>query len=88
MNYSRVSKLVEGSRTQQDQVEYKTVAAIDVQSDVSPQAASLKPTVPGSYRLRATSRAVTRWVQPMCSFGQRVMSRQAGAAATATIGWK
>ncbi|PSB25773.1 alpha-2-macroglobulin family protein [Stenomitos frigidus] len=54
MHYSRVTKLVEGSRTQQDQVEYKTVAAIDVQSDVSPQAASLKPPAPGSYRLRAT----------------------------------
>ena len=54
MNYSRVSKLVEGSRTQQDQVEYKTVAAIDVKSDVSPQATALKPTSPGSYRLRAT----------------------------------
>ncbi|MBW4583585.1 MAG: alpha-2-macroglobulin family protein [Tildeniella nuda ZEHNDER 1965/U140] len=54
MNYSRVSKLVEGSRTQQDQVEYKTVATIDVKSDVTPQTASLKPPAPGSYRLRAT----------------------------------
>ena len=53
MDYSRVAKLVEGSRTQQDQVEYKTVAAIDVQSDVSPQATALKPPAPGSYRLRA-----------------------------------
>ena len=54
MLYSRVAKRVEGSRTQQDQVEYKTVATTDVRSDVSPQSASLKPTAPGSYRLRAT----------------------------------
>ncbi len=54
MTYSRVSKLVEGSRTQQDQVEYKTVATADVQSDASPQSANLKPTTSGSYRLRAT----------------------------------
>ncbi len=54
MNYSRVSRLVEGSRTQQEQVEYKTVDATDVQSDTSPQVASLKPTIAGSYRIRAT----------------------------------
>ncbi|MBD2037584.1 alpha-2-macroglobulin family protein [Leptolyngbya sp. FACHB-321] len=54
MNYSRVSKLVEGSRTQQDQVEYKTVATADIQSDVSPKGATLKPTTAGAYRLQAT----------------------------------
>jgi hypothetical protein len=54
MTYSRVSKLVEGSRTQQDQVEYKTVATADIQSDASPQTANLKPTTSGSYRIRAT----------------------------------
>jgi uncharacterized protein YfaS (alpha-2-macroglobulin family) len=54
MVYSRVSKLVEGSRTEQNQVEYKTVASQEVSSDVQPQPVILTPPDSGSYRVRAT----------------------------------
>ncbi|UBF27945.1 alpha-2-macroglobulin family protein [Kovacikia minuta CCNUW1] len=55
MTFSRVMKLVEGSRTEQNQVEYKTVATQEVRSDgANPQTANLKPTDSGSYRIRAT----------------------------------
>ncbi|QZZ20770.1 alpha-2-macroglobulin family protein [Leptothermofonsia sichuanensis E412] len=53
MNYSRVTRLVEGSRIEQNQVEYKTVDSKDVQADVQPQTALLKPPTSGSYRIRA-----------------------------------
>lgn len=54
MNYSRVTRLVEGSRTEQNQVEYKTVATTEVRSGQTPQTASLTPPISGSYRIRAT----------------------------------
>ncbi|MGA7934344.1 MAG: alpha-2-macroglobulin, partial [Kovacikia sp.] len=55
MNFSRVTKVVEGSRTEQNQVEYKTIATQDINSDGNnPQTANLKPTDSGSYRIRAT----------------------------------
>jgi uncharacterized protein YfaS (alpha-2-macroglobulin family) len=53
MNYSRVTRLVEGSHTQQNQVEYKTVATADVNSDVQPQSVHLTAPNSGSYRIRA-----------------------------------
>lgn len=55
MNYSRVMRQVEGSRTEQNQVEYKTVATADVRSDVNPQVAMLTPPTSGSYRIQAVS---------------------------------
>jgi uncharacterized protein YfaS (alpha-2-macroglobulin family) len=54
MNYSRATRVVEGSRTQQNQVEYKTVATADVQSDVQAKSVNLTPPTSGSYRIRAT----------------------------------
>ncbi len=53
MNYSRMARLVEGSRIEQNQVEYKTVDSKDVQTDVQPQAVTLTPPTSGSYRIRA-----------------------------------
>lgn len=53
MNYSRVTKLEEGSRVEQNQVEYKTVDTKDVNSDVDAQTAVLTPPASGSYRIRA-----------------------------------
>ncbi len=47
MTYSRITKVVEGSRTEQNQVEYKTVATQDANSDGSnPQTANLTPKDP------------------------------------------
>ena len=55
MNFSSVMKLVEGSRTEQNQVEYKTVSSRDVKSDANnPQTIELTPPDSGSYRIRAT----------------------------------
>lgn len=53
MKYSRVTRLVEGSQQQQNQVEYETVATADVRSGNSPQTVELTPTESGSYRIRA-----------------------------------
>lgn len=53
MNYSSVARVVEGSRTPQDQVEYKTVAQAEVNSGSTPQTVTLTPPDSGSYRIRA-----------------------------------
>ncbi len=53
MKYSSVTRLVEGSQQQQNQVEYETVATADVKSGNSPQTLELTPTESGSYRIRA-----------------------------------
>ena len=53
MKYSSVTKIVEGSKTPQNQVEYQTVAKTDITSGNNPQIVNLKPTVSGSYRIRA-----------------------------------
>lgn len=53
MKYSSVTKIVEGSKTPQNQVEYQTVAKTDITSGNNPQTVYLKPTVSGSYRIRA-----------------------------------
>lgn len=54
MMYSRVTKVVEGSRVQRNQVEYKTVANGQVRSDVQPQEVTLTAPASGSYRIRAS----------------------------------
>jgi uncharacterized protein YfaS (alpha-2-macroglobulin family) len=54
MNYSRMARLVEGSRTDQNQVEYKTIATADAQPGKTPQSVSLTAPTAGAYRIRAT----------------------------------
>ncbi|MBW4561297.1 MAG: alpha-2-macroglobulin family protein [Mojavia pulchra JT2-VF2] len=53
MKYSSVTKLVEGSRTPKNQVEYKTVGQAEVTSASNPQSVSVTPQESGSYRIRA-----------------------------------
>ncbi|MTJ10838.1 alpha-2-macroglobulin [Anabaena sp. UHCC 0204] len=53
MKYSSVTKIVEGSKTPQNQVEYQTVAKTDITSKNTSQTVNLKPSVSGSYRIRA-----------------------------------
>ena len=57
MTYSNITRVVEGSRTPQNQVEYKTVATTDVQSGQDAkdiEKAQLTAPKSGSYRIRAT----------------------------------
>ncbi|MEO1792033.1 MAG: alpha-2-macroglobulin family protein [Cyanobacteria bacterium J06629_19] len=51
--YSRVTKVIEGSRIPVNQVEYETVATALVRSQKTAQTAKLTPPESGSYRLRA-----------------------------------
>ncbi|MGI8502604.1 MAG: alpha-2-macroglobulin family protein [Hassallia sp.] len=53
MKYSSLTKVVEGSKTAKNQVEYKTVGKVEVTSSNSPQSVSFKPPESGSYRIRA-----------------------------------
>ncbi|MEP0812169.1 alpha-2-macroglobulin family protein [Trichocoleus sp. ST-U2] len=53
MKYSSVTRVVEGSNTAKNQVEYKTVAQTEVKSGNNPQSVSLTPPESGSYRIRA-----------------------------------
>ncbi|MDM3851761.1 MAG: alpha-2-macroglobulin [Aphanizomenon gracile PMC627.10] len=53
MKYSSVTKIVEGSKTPQNQVEYQTVGKTDITSRNTPQTVNFKPNVSGSYRIRA-----------------------------------
>ncbi|MBD2603457.1 alpha-2-macroglobulin family protein [Scytonema hofmannii FACHB-248] len=53
MKYSSLTKVVEGSKTAKNQVEYKTVGKVEVTSSNSPQSVSLTPPESGSYRIRA-----------------------------------
>ena len=53
IKYSSVTKLVEGSRTPKNQVEYKTVGQAEVTSARNPQSVNLIPKESGSYRIRA-----------------------------------
>ncbi len=54
MEYSRIARLVEGSRTDQNQVEFKTVATATVTSKETAQTVTLTPTSASSYRIRAS----------------------------------
>ncbi len=51
--YSRVTQVIEGSRTPVDQVEYKTVATATLRSGKTVRMAELTPPESASYRLRA-----------------------------------
>jgi alpha-2-macroglobulin len=53
IKYSSVTKLVEGSRTAKNQVEYKTVGETEVTSASNPQSVTFTPKESGSYRIRA-----------------------------------
>ncbi len=53
IKYSSVTKVVEGSRTPKNQVEYKTVGQAEVTSASNPQSVNLTPPESGSYRIRA-----------------------------------
>uniref|UniRef100_A0A7C3PGR9 Alpha-2-macroglobulin family protein n=1 Tax=Oscillatoriales cyanobacterium SpSt-418 TaxID=2282169 RepID=A0A7C3PGR9_9CYAN len=54
MDYSSIGRLVEGSRTEQDQVQFKSIATAEVTSAQTPQKVTLTPTESGSYRIRAS----------------------------------
>ena len=51
--YSNVTRVVEGSRTPKDQVEYKTVDQADIRSGNEAKAVELTPPEAGAYRIRA-----------------------------------
>ncbi|MCD8485666.1 MAG: alpha-2-macroglobulin family protein [Desertifilum sp.] len=53
MDYSSVTRVVEGGATAQNQVEYTTVATQEVRSGNQPQTVSLTPPQSGAYRIRA-----------------------------------
>jgi uncharacterized protein YfaS (alpha-2-macroglobulin family) len=53
MKYSHIARLEEGSRTQENQVEFKTVATAEVRSQEQPQSVNLTAPAAGSYRIRA-----------------------------------
>jgi uncharacterized protein YfaS (alpha-2-macroglobulin family) len=53
IKYSSVTQVIEGSQTPRNQVEYKTVAKVEVRSGSNPQSVSLTPPESGSYRIRA-----------------------------------
>ncbi|MBH8551329.1 alpha-2-macroglobulin family protein [Nostocaceae cyanobacterium CENA357] len=53
IKYSSVTRVVEGSRTPKNQVEYQTVAQAEIRSTNSPQSVNLTPPESGSYRIRA-----------------------------------
>ncbi|GAB4347103.1 MAG: hypothetical protein OHK0047_41080 [Leptolyngbyaceae cyanobacterium] len=54
MNYSQITRVVEGSRTPQNQVEYKTVATQETESGTEAKSVPLTPPASGAYRIRAT----------------------------------
>lgn len=54
MTYGSITQVVEGSTTQTDQVDYKTVSQTEVSSGDRPISLSLVPPQPGTYRIRAT----------------------------------
>ncbi len=53
MIYSSVTRVIEGSRTAKDQIEYKTVQQTEIRSGDAPQNASFTAPESGSYRIRA-----------------------------------
>ncbi|MDX2230515.1 MAG: alpha-2-macroglobulin [Leptolyngbyaceae cyanobacterium bins.349] len=53
MNYSNITRVVEGSRTPQNQVEYKTIATQAVNSREQAETVNLTAPKSGSYRIRA-----------------------------------
>jgi uncharacterized protein YfaS (alpha-2-macroglobulin family) len=53
MNYSSVTRVIEGGQTAKNQIEYETVEDIKVQSEKIAKTVNLTPPDSGSYRIRA-----------------------------------
>ncbi|MGB3535024.1 MAG: Ig-like domain-containing protein [Microcoleaceae cyanobacterium] len=53
MNYSSVTRVVEGGRTAKNQIEYETVAETTTKSEKTAKTVNLTPPDSGSYRIRA-----------------------------------
>jgi uncharacterized protein YfaS (alpha-2-macroglobulin family) len=53
MNYSSVTRVVEGGRTAKNQIKYETVVETTVQSEKTAKTVNLTPPESGSYRIRA-----------------------------------
>ncbi|MDJ0715821.1 MAG: alpha-2-macroglobulin [Prochloraceae cyanobacterium] len=53
IKYSSVTQITEGSTTDRNQVQYKTVKQVQVRSAKTPQTVSITPPDSGSYRIRA-----------------------------------
>ncbi len=53
MDYSRVTRVVEGGKTDKNQVQYQTVETTEVKSGKTAKTVSLIPPESGSYRIRA-----------------------------------
>ncbi len=53
MDYSRVTRVVEGGQTNKNQIQYQTVSQIDVKSGQKEQTVYLTAPESGSYRIRA-----------------------------------
>jgi len=53
MKYSSVTRVVEGSRNPQNQIEYQTVAQVETTSNGNFQTVNLTPPESGSYRIQA-----------------------------------
>ena len=59
MDYSRVTRVVEGAQTNKNQIQYQTVDQIEVTSGAKEQTVSLTPSESGSYRIRANFKGAT-----------------------------
>ena len=53
MDYSQVTRVVEGARTPKNQIQYQTVAQVDIKSGQKEQKVDLTAPESGSYRIRA-----------------------------------
>lgn len=53
MDYSHVTQVIEGSQSQHNQIEYKTITKTEIKSTTTPQTISLTPPESGAYRIRA-----------------------------------
>ncbi|VXD16882.1 conserved exported hypothetical protein [Planktothrix serta PCC 8927] len=53
MDYSQVTRVVEGGQTNKNQIQYQTVSQVDVKSGQKEQTVSLTAPESGSYRIRA-----------------------------------
>ncbi|MBE9145487.1 alpha-2-macroglobulin family protein [Planktothrix mougeotii] len=53
MDYSRVTRVVEGAQTDKNQIQYQTVDQIEVTSGAKEKTVSLTPSESGSYRIQA-----------------------------------
>ncbi|MGC9526170.1 MAG: alpha-2-macroglobulin family protein [Limnospira sp.] len=54
MNYSSITRVVEGGQSDRNQIEYETVATLDVRSENTAKTVELTAPESGSYRIQAT----------------------------------